>query len=139
MYVTGPHPPRHSLEGLAMVGIRTGLGVSLLVVAVLSCEDPLCACSDPLPPVATVELSADSLFFSTLAASQTISATARDSTGSALPLAPEWTTSDTTIAFSFTTDGQTATVVSVRPGVTAVTADFGSATGSAIVVVDTLP
>ncbi len=117
---------------------RARLGVGLLA-AVLSCDDPLCACSDPLPPVATVELSADSLVFSTLVASQTIGATARDSTGSTLPLAPEWTTSDTTIAFLFTTDGQTATVVSVRPGVTYVTADFGTASGSAIVAVDTLP
>jgi len=122
-----------------MVVTRTRLGFGLLVAVVLSCEDPLCACSDPLPPVAAVELSADSLFFSKVGASQTISVTARDSTGSALPYAAEWTPSDTTIAFSFTTDGQTATVVSVRPGVTALMAHVGTATGSAIVVVDTLP
>ena len=122
-----------------MVVTRTRLGFGLLVAAVLSCEAPLCACSDPLPPVATVELSADSLFFSTLGASQTVSVTARDSAGRAQPYAAEWTISDTSIAFSLTTDGQTATVVSVRPGVTALTAVFGTATGSAIVVVDTLP
>ena len=46
---------------------------------------------------------------------------------------------DTTIAFLFATDQQTATVVSVGPGVTAVKATFGTVTGSAIVVVDTLP
>ncbi len=120
-----------------MVRIRTGLGVSLLVVAVLSCEDPLCACSDPNHQ--TFRLSADSLFFSALGESQTIQFVVEDSLNPDQAVVNQWTSLDSTIATVASAGGGTATVTSVAPGVTHVAALVNLGEARAVVVVDTLP